>query len=514
MVGFDVLGEQKTLGVERPDKLPDGLDVSMVTGEKGRGVLNISAESTTPEGEAIIGVLNGDEVYFLRINVLQAQGGIDPLLMIASAAAPIIIIALFLKHRSSIKKMERLQKPLLSLILLATIVAPMIAPVYAASPSLNVKVEDGDGNTVSGASVMLFDSDYHYLASSNTGSDGVARLQNLRSGLYMFEVYYQKPGLNGEFWGSGTATLGKEPVDLVFKRAMSRVVSVNVETQPTEDNGRSMDVAVEVNNPSYLQKEIAVNLLTDRDQSEPFESKTSETITIASGSTVTQRFRVKIDESGVHYYSIYLQLTSSKKKIIIDQTPWSKATEIPGAISIRARDAAGDTQTFFALFDEHYNYLQNGNTDGTHSAEWDNLNPAKYIIEAYHDPKAPLNLIEFWGTVTAQPSQKTIVFKQTSPTITTVKVDTNHGKQTVTTNVKNNENYEKQVKVSLISDSDGQAPFNQYQESEQIRLAPGESKEIKFNIAEKTQTGTQYIVLQTLYNNKYLITDQQSQKGN
>ena len=80
--------------------------------------------------------------------------------------------------------------------------------------------------------------------------------------------------------------------------------------------------------------------------------------------------------------------------------------------------------------------------------------------------------------------------------------------------MKNNENYEKQVKVSLISDSDGQAPFNQYQESEQIRLAPGESKEIKFNIAEKNQTGTQYIVLQTLYNNKYLITDQQAQKGN
>ncbi|MBI2937776.1 MAG: hypothetical protein HYY22_06170 [Thaumarchaeota archaeon] len=54
MVDFDVLGEQKTLGVERPDKLPDGLDVSVVTGEKGRGVLNISAGSTTPEGEAII----------------------------------------------------------------------------------------------------------------------------------------------------------------------------------------------------------------------------------------------------------------------------------------------------------------------------------------------------------------------------------------------------------------------------------------------------------------------------
>ena len=514
MVDFDVLGEQKTLGVERPDKLPDGLDVSVVTGEKGRGVLNIFAGSTTPEGEAIVGVLHGDEVYFLRINVLRAQGGVDPLLMVASAAAPITIFALFLKHRSSIKKAERLQKPLLSLILLATIVAPMIAPVYAASPNLNLKVEDGDGNIISGASVILFDSDYHYLISSNTGSDGTARLRNIRSGLYMFEVYYQEPGLNGEFWGSGTATLGKESVDLVFKRAMPRVVSVNVETQPTEDNGRSIDVAVEVNNPSYSQREIAVNLLIDRDQSEPFESKTSETITIASGSTVTQRFRVKIDEPGVHYYSIYLQLTSSKKKIITDQTPWSNAAEIPGAISIRARDAAGDTQTFFALFDEHYNYLQNGKTDGTHSAEWDNLNPAKYIIEAYHDPKAPLNLIEFWGTVTAQPSQKTLVFEQTSPTITTVKVDTNHGKQTVTTNVKNNENYEKQVKVSLISDSDGQAPFNQYQESEPIRLAPGESKEIKFNIAEKTQTGTQYIVLQTLYNNKYLITDQQAQKGN
>lgn len=455
----------------------------------------------------MIKVLHGDEIYLLPVIVLPAQRGLDLYLLSAAAVISLIILVIIRYRLSSKKPSYQLQKTAFSIVLLLAVSTVAIIPAYGEPRTVNVKVEDDIGNSIEGANVSLFDSGYNYLFSLRTDSEGVASFMNLEEGDYIYEIYFQESDLKGEFWGSGTLTVDNDLTEVLFKRTTPRVVSV--ETQDIDENDK-MNIVVEMLTPGPSEAKVMVNLLLDRDQVQPYDmTKKSKSITIASNSIEAYEFKVELKEPGAYYLSVYLSVSGSKN-IVTDQTPWSSAADISGSIAIQAKNAGGKTQTFFVLFNSTYIFLEYKSADGSKKVQWDDLAPLNYIVEIYHRPATSLDLIEFWGAFTAQVSKKTLKFEQVSPTIDEVRSKKDGGSKMVIVTVKNKESYAKQIKVSLIIDSDKEAPFDGFQETEVTVLDSNGEMAFTFAIDGDTfPKGQVYIFVQSVYNNNYLVTDQQ-----
>ncbi len=508
ILSFSILGEKKELAIGEPNNLPAGLTLSIIEDEVSSisGLIQVSVEKDSLPGETMIKLLHGDEVYFLNITVLPKQAELYFYFIALAIALFLIILVATKTHLPPIKSFHLFQKTHLSLIILIIISTITIIPAFGISSTLNITVTDENNSIIERATVVLFDPDYNYLFSMDTDSNGIASFVNLEEDSYIYEVYFQKPNLQGEFWGSGIIILEKNIVEFVFTRTTPKIINVN---SSYIDEQSKIIIASSILNPGPYETNIIVNLLLDRDQSTPFdETKKSGIITIAPNSIETYEFNVDLNEAGAYYSSIYLSLSNSEKTIT-DQTPWSNAANISGSISIKAKDTEKETQTSFFLFDTSYNLIDHKSAKESNIIQWNNLFPTNYIIETYHKPSTSLDLIEFWGAITTQISENTIDFKQMSPNIENIKLNKDGDLQIVTVTVVNQEGYAKQVKVSIIIDSDKKLPFDGFQESDTTILDSDEEMKFAFSINNNIfSKGQIYVLVQTVYNNNFIITDQ------
>ncbi|MBC8526625.1 MAG: DPP IV N-terminal domain-containing protein [Candidatus Cloacimonetes bacterium] len=246
---------------------------------------------------------------------------------------------------------------------------------YEQVGDLDVYVYNINENTVSGATVKLYDEDWNYLESDDTNSSGRADFDDLSYGTYNYEVYYDSD--ETEFWGSDEDfEINSSNVTRYFTRNWPYLFDHSF--SPTSPNiGEEVTVDIIVKNNLSYSRSVKVELWVDRNQSSPWDfHETSSAQTVYGGSTRTFTFSMTPSSSGTYYWKSHIKTYNdgAGTYIVTDTYPWSDAftvsspplPELDGIIAFHTYSGFFNYDGIIHILD-----LSNYSTTDLNFSDWD-----------------------------------------------------------------------------------------------------------------------------------------------
>ena len=163
---------------------------------------------------------------------------------------------------------------LLICLILQSSFLPVFQIAIANPGSLNVYVKNVNGQYVSDAKVILYDSGWNIYGQKYTNPSGYVYWSNIPDGQYHTEVYYPSPASLGytEFWGGDNVYVsGSKSIYITRHTQWGYHVKVNGQYLPglsiEIDPNEKIHVEVKVKNSEIVAKNVKVRLIVDRSKS-------------------------------------------------------------------------------------------------------------------------------------------------------------------------------------------------------------------------------------------------------
>lgn len=385
-------------------------------------------------------------------------------------------------------------------------------PAFEVEPNegdLKVYVEDENGNTESGADVVLYDNDWNELDTKTTNSNGYVKWTGLDPATYNLEAY----GPKGAFWGSIQADVQQgEQTTKTLQRKAPWLKDVVFTDKSNGDGtyvvGETINIAPQVYNGESYDKNVRVEIWTDQDQSSPWDDHVTRgpiTISAQSDGWFGRDF---VPESSGTYY-VRVQVESEYSDWAVTDVPgWVESFYVePDAGDLKAcvEDRNGDrvSDAIVKLYDDNWNYQGEKNTNSNGCAKWSGIETGSYNLEAYGPGGS------FWGGLGAevnQGEQTTKTIGRSTPWLETVTIQeqgdgdgTIEEGETVTVSpgAKHLESYGVDTKVQIWIDRDKSSPWDDDVTRGPIRIDPGETGWFGRDF-QPPESGTYYVRVKVL----------------
>lgn len=271
--------------------------------------------------------------------------------------------------------------------------------------ALTVTARDENGNSVSGADVVLYDENYNGVGTKTTGSGGSVTWAGLETTGYKIEVY----GPTGAFWNGGSATVSAQETTTV---GIQRSEPYETETTYTDVEGNGKHVVGEqvtisprIYNDVSAGRNVKVDILVDTDNDNTAEvEKTRGVVFIGSNSAKWFGYDHTIQSESPTNVRIV-----TKAEFTVDgETHWVKTGDTgwesgfdpiadEGSLSVSVTDESGNSgsDTSVVLYDDEWNEIEEVAANNNGVATFSSLASGTYNFEVYDAEGS------FWGGGTA-----------------------------------------------------------------------------------------------------------------
>jgi len=330
---------------------------------------------------------------------------------------------------------------------------------------LEVTTEDRNGNTVSGAEVVLYDDNWNQVDSKRTGSHGKVQWSGLDSGTYNLELYD-----GGEFWASGSANVESgSTTTTTLQRAEPYHTRTDLTDQGDGDGtykvGETVTISPNVYNDKSYSRDVRVRIYVDADNDgSAEESVTRGPVTVGGDDDQWYGYDFTPETSGTHQVRVEVETYVANSWILTDDAGWHKQFDVESdagelEVTAKGRDGSTISGADVVLYDNDWNRLDSKTTDSNGQVAWSGLDSGTYNLELYDDG-------ELWtsgSTDIKSGSTTSMTLRRAEPYHRTTELtDEGNGDGTfeagevinISPNIYNDKSYSQEVRVKISIDVD------------------------------------------------------------
>jgi pimeloyl-ACP methyl ester carboxylesterase len=230
--------------------------------------------------------------------------------------------------------------------------------------NLSVTVRNVNSNTVSGASVKLYTSDWStVIGTQTTNSSGVASWTAIPTGTYQYEVHSPGASLPSqltELWGDRSVTMSSSGTTSdSFTRFQPYAVPTSVVLRAngstinwggSVDYGKTVQVSVTVRCSASQSRTVRVRMLLDRDRNSSYDfdqTSSSQTVTSsASGTTFSFSYTPSYSTNGSFYQALLVETSVNGSWVTTDSWGFGSSAAFvrsTGNLSVTVRNVNSNT---------------------------------------------------------------------------------------------------------------------------------------------------------------------------
>ncbi len=403
-----------------------------------------------------------------------------------------------------------MKKVLLMLAMLVNAALLNAATIY-------VNVHNVNGNLISNAKVILYNSAWQKISTQYTDASGTATFALLDYGTYSYEVYYT--GETEEYWGSDEGfSINSPTLTRDFTRYWPYKYSDNFPISNPSIN-QQVSLQFTIKNKLSFSRDVKVELWVDRDKSSTYDfHSVSSSQSISSNGTKTFTFNFTPTSSGNYYWKLRVLSYNdgASSFIATDSYFWTSAftvIEPKGNLDLSVKNVNGNLiENAKVKLYLNGNLLSTKTTNSSGEVNFSNLDYDSYHYEVYYTGETE----EFWGDNEIQINSSSVSetfsrnwpykysdnFPITNPPI--------NQQISIQYTVKNKLSFSRDVKVELWVDRDKSSSYDYHSTSSSQSISSNGTKTFTFNFTP-TSAGNYYWKLRVLsYNDgsgDYIVTD-------